>query len=158
MDAAESAGAAREQGGVTGQRGEEGEGEGTLALQDALWSAEARRGGSGRPVAAGYDIGHRRLPTLLLGGLNLAPLQLQQPVKVPFQRAHRPGPRGPLALHVVEDRQLTEAPGVKRWREEVWEVKTAVAASSGPVAERGAVFSLDGLWPQLELRRNPAGR
>ncbi len=40
-DTAESAGTAGEQGRVTGQRGEEGEGEGTLTLEDALWRAEA---------------------------------------------------------------------------------------------------------------------
>lgn len=40
-EAAQGARAAREQGRVAGQRGQEGEGKGTLALQDALGRAEA---------------------------------------------------------------------------------------------------------------------
>ncbi|TNN79683.1 hypothetical protein EYF80_010057 [Liparis tanakae] len=158
-DAAEGARAAGQQGAVTGQGGEEGEGEGPLTLEDALRGAEAGRGGGGGQfVAAGYGVRRRRRPALLLDGLNLAPLQLKHFFQVSLQRAHGLGPRGPTALCVVEDRQLTEAPGVERRREEVWEVQTTVGVSSGSGGARRVVLVLDDLRPQLELWRNPTTR
>lgn len=157
-DAAQSAGTAREQGRVTDQGGKEGEGEGTLTLEDTLWRAEAWRSSSSWTVAAVSNIWHRRLPILLLDSLDLMPLQLQQPLQVPFQRAYRPGPWSPSALHIVEDSQLTEVPRVKRWRKEVREVIVVTALCSGSVSLSSVVFSIDVLWPQLELRRNPNRR
>lgn len=82
------------------------------------------------------------------------PLQLQQPVQVPFQKAYGPRPRGAPALHIVEDGQLTEIPGVKRRRKEVWEVVATLAASSGLLG--GVVLRVDDLRPQLQMRRNPS--
>lgn len=104
-------------------------------------------------MAAGRDVRRGRSSSLLLRGLDLAPLQLQQPVQVPLQGAHGPGPGGAPGLHVVEGGQLTEVPGVEGRREEVWEGVVGVAAASLP--EGGAVLLLDDFRPELQLGGNP---
>jgi len=174
--AALGAAAARQQGRVDGQGGEEGEGEGTLALQDALGAAEAhgQAGGGGRKRAAtpgrwrlaGSAAFPLPLPLLLLlprRRLHAPPLQLQQPLQDALQGVGGAWPQSPPALCVVEGGQLSQAPGVERRGEEVRERVGAggggpwTPSSSLPAGVGGKVIRGDDLRAQVQLRGNGGG-
>lgn len=156
-DAAVRAEATRElHGGGVPQRGEEGEGKGTLALPQAFGGAQVGGGSGVRPGAAGGHGGHG-LAVLLLDRLDLQPLQLQQPLQVLLQLAHGPGPGGAPALGVEEQGQLPEAPGVEGRGQEVRVAVAAVAQPARAREGRGEVGGVDDLGPQVEVRGGAGG-
>lgn len=144
-----------------GDGGEQGEGERPLALEDAFGGAQFGRGAAvgarkttacmstpddvtgtaASTVAVGSTINDTRL---IPDGLDLVPLQLEQPLKVSLQVVRGLGPGYAFALCVEEDGQLLQAPAIEGRGQEVWvaAARLALAAEGGGGGGTGTPLEL----------------